>query len=303
MARPSWSTSRCTSEPCTCRDARRPCCPPPSSWSACGRWPHAAPGRRPPMALTLPGATDATNVKTIAVRWGVDDLPDPCALVTRRTVRSLLDNGPDRSTAQRTGVRERRAAAVQHLQLGRPRRPSRRSDRRPDRRGEHGTRRGREKSVVGPRPRSRATSATTARRRCSSARCRPGGAAGSSIFFRHRGWSVLIGHVGDAAASLRRAHWCSLRSSITSTPCPLPGTDRPSGTGTGYAHTYARRMGARSYVLPRPGDDLAAIAAREMPDVEDAERQLMSWNLHLAARRSIGLLPSDIVFLEPPPAR
>lgn len=63
-------------------------------------------------------------------------------------------------------------------------------------------------------------------------------------------------------------------------------------------------MRARHFVTPRAGDDLAAIAAREMPDAGDAEMQLLSWNLHLAARsglgRSVGLLPSDIVFTEPP---
>lgn len=60
-------------------------------------------------------------------------------------------------------------------------------------------------------------------------------------------------------------------------------------------------------MFPQSGDDLAAIAAREMPDVEGAEQTLLSWNLHLAARaglgRSVGLLPSDVVFLEPPAAR
>lgn len=64
-------------------------------------------------------------------------------------------------------------------------------------------------------------------------------------------------------------------------------------------------MSARRYVFPQAGDDLAAVAARELPDVEAAEQQLLSWNLHLAARaglgRSVGLLPSDIVFTEPPP--
>lgn len=63
-------------------------------------------------------------------------------------------------------------------------------------------------------------------------------------------------------------------------------------------------MSTRSYVFPRPGDDLAAIAARQLPDVEGAEQQLLSWNLHLAARaglgRIVGLLPSDVVFTEPP---
>jgi hypothetical protein len=65
-------------------------------------------------------------------------------------------------------------------------------------------------------------------------------------------------------------------------------------------------MGARRFVLPQSDDDLAAIAARELPDVEGAEQQLFSWNLHLAMRAGAGrggLLPSDIVFIEPPPAR
>ncbi len=62
----------------------------------------------------------------------------------------------------------------------------------------------------------------------------------------------------------------------------------------------------RRFVSPRPGDDLAAIAARELPGLDGAEHQLLSWNLHLAARAGasgIGLLPSDVVFVEPPPAR
>jgi hypothetical protein len=66
-------------------------------------------------------------------------------------------------------------------------------------------------------------------------------------------------------------------------------------------------VGDRRYVFPRVGDDLTAIALRELPDVESAEQQLLSWNLHLAARagldRAVALLPSDIVFIEPPPAR
>lgn len=69
---------------------------------------------------------------------------------------------------------------------------------------------------------------------------------------------------------------------------------------------YADPMAARSYVFAQFGDDLAAIAARELPGVEDAGQQLLSWNLHLAARaglgRAVGLLPSDIVFTEPPRA-
>jgi hypothetical protein len=65
-------------------------------------------------------------------------------------------------------------------------------------------------------------------------------------------------------------------------------------------------MSARHYVFPTPGDDFATIAARELPGIEDADQQLLSWNLHLAARaglgRSVGLLPSDVVFTEPPRA-
>lgn len=66
-------------------------------------------------------------------------------------------------------------------------------------------------------------------------------------------------------------------------------------------------MASRPYTFPLPGDDLASIAARVLPDQDDAAQQLLSWNLHLAARaglgRSVGLLPSDIVFTEPPPVR
>lgn len=56
---------------------------------------------------------------------------------------------------------------------------------------------------------------------------------------------------------------------------------------------------------PHPGDDLAAIAARELPNVQDALDMLTSWNLHLLARATNrgSVLPSDVVFVEPPPAR
>ena len=61
----------------------------------------------------------------------------------------------------------------------------------------------------------------------------------------------------------------------------------------------------RRFVSPGPGDDLGTIASRELPDVDGAEQQLLSWNLHLAARAGagskVGLLASDIVFTEPPP--
>jgi hypothetical protein len=65
-------------------------------------------------------------------------------------------------------------------------------------------------------------------------------------------------------------------------------------------------MSARHYIFPTPGDDFGTIAAREMPGIEGGDQQLLSWNLHLAARaglgRSVGLLPSDVVFTEPPRA-
>ena len=43
-------------------------------------------------------------------------------------------------------------------------------------------------------------------------------------------------------------------------------------------------MTVRQHVFPQAGDDLAAIAARELPGVDGADQQLLSWNLHLAAR-------------------
>lgn len=62
-------------------------------------------------------------------------------------------------------------------------------------------------------------------------------------------------------------------------------------------------MAPRRFVSPEPGDDLAAIAARLLPQTDGAADQLLSWNLHLAARPGRVLLPSDIVFTEPPPPR
>jgi hypothetical protein len=63
-------------------------------------------------------------------------------------------------------------------------------------------------------------------------------------------------------------------------------------------------MGTRRFVQPEAGDTLDSIAAREMPGIADASKQLLSWNLHLAMRAPIGppgsVLCSDIVFLEPP---
>ena len=63
-------------------------------------------------------------------------------------------------------------------------------------------------------------------------------------------------------------------------------------------------MAARKHVFPQAGDDLAAVAARELPGVAGADQQLIMWNLHILARAgltgTIDLLPSDVVFTEPP---
>jgi hypothetical protein len=61
---------------------------------------------------------------------------------------------------------------------------------------------------------------------------------------------------------------------------------------------------SRRYVNPLPGDTLVAIASRELGDASQ-ESTLLSWNLHLAMRPfPVGapgeVLPSDIVYLEPP---
>ncbi|MEE4348877.1 MAG: hypothetical protein V2J26_01480 [Pacificimonas sp.] len=70
----------------------------------------------------------------------------------------------------------------------------------------------------------------------------------------------------------------------------------------------------RKSVLPQPGDDWAAIAARELPTVEEdqAVQQLQSWNLHVfmrapapegSPRAGNPILPSDVIFIEPPAAK
>ncbi len=84
------------------------------------------------------------------------------------------------------------------------------------------------------------------------------------------------------------------------------GPAAPTAGGSPLRRTLTDMTG-RNYVFPEPDDDLVSIAARELPGVEGGEQQLLSWNLHLAARaglgRAGGLLPSDVVFTEPPPAR
>ena len=62
---------------------------------------------------------------------------------------------------------------------------------------------------------------------------------------------------------------------------------------------------SRPYVFPEPGDTLAALAARLLPDDPDGASTLLSWNLHLAVRPfPVGepgeVLCTDIVYLCPP---
>ena len=70
----------------------------------------------------------------------------------------------------------------------------------------------------------------------------------------------------------------------------------------------------RQTIHPAPGDTWATIAEAHLPseNPELAISQLQSWNLHIFARRiapkpdgslANPILPSDIVFLEPPLAK
>ncbi len=69
----------------------------------------------------------------------------------------------------------------------------------------------------------------------------------------------------------------------------------------------------RRSIFPREGDTWETIAARELTgqDTTAAVGQLQSWNLHVFMRRSPPegsprhgnpILPSDVIFLEPPQA-
>jgi hypothetical protein len=60
----------------------------------------------------------------------------------------------------------------------------------------------------------------------------------------------------------------------------------------------------RPYTFPEPGESLDALAARVLPDQDDALSTLLAWNPHLAVRLPLikalgGMLPTDIVYLEP----
>jgi hypothetical protein len=72
---------------------------------------------------------------------------------------------------------------------------------------------------------------------------------------------------------------------------------------SGASHASGQLSRQRRHVSAAPGEDLAAIARRCLPDhaLEDALRELQSWNLHLFARQPSGVvLGADVVFLEPP---
>lgn len=67
----------------------------------------------------------------------------------------------------------------------------------------------------------------------------------------------------------------------------------------------------RHSILPRADDTWESIAARELPDMaaEDAVKTLQSLNLHVfmrpaapegSARAGNPILPSDVIFVEPP---
>jgi hypothetical protein len=68
----------------------------------------------------------------------------------------------------------------------------------------------------------------------------------------------------------------------------------------------------RRSTLPRSDDTWESIAARELGDLDDAVSQLQSWNMHVfmrpaapegSARAGNPILPSDVIFLEPPAGR
>lgn len=70
---------------------------------------------------------------------------------------------------------------------------------------------------------------------------------------------------------------------------------------------------ARRFIRPLPDDNWESIAARELSDqpLDEAAGVLQSWNFHVfmrpaapddSPRAGNPILPSDIIFLEPPAA-
>lgn len=65
----------------------------------------------------------------------------------------------------------------------------------------------------------------------------------------------------------------------------------------------------RRSIFPAEGDTWERIAERELGDAENGVSQLQSWNLHVfmrpaapegSPRAGNPILPSDVIFLEPP---
>ena len=65
----------------------------------------------------------------------------------------------------------------------------------------------------------------------------------------------------------------------------------------------------RRSILPGQGDTWESIADRELSGLDNATSLLQSWNLHVfmrpaapegSARHGNPILPSDVIFLEPP---
>lgn len=60
----------------------------------------------------------------------------------------------------------------------------------------------------------------------------------------------------------------------------------------------------RSFTFAVPGDTLTSLAERVLPGRDDGREQLLAWNPHLTLRAPTmdapgGLLPTDVVYLEP----
>jgi len=65
-----------------------------------------------------------------------------------------------------------------------------------------------------------------------------------------------------------------------------------------------RQFVTRPFTFPIPGDTLASLAERVLPEVDDGRGQLLAWNPHLTLRAPTmdtpgGLLPTDLVYVEP----
>jgi hypothetical protein len=61
----------------------------------------------------------------------------------------------------------------------------------------------------------------------------------------------------------------------------------------------------RPFTFPEPGDTLAAMAERLLPETPAAAAVLLGWNPHLAVRADrspdgLVLLSTDIIYTEPP---